>query len=73
MNSHLLSSTAFPSHGEPGVQPWSEDVPVRPLCPGVRRVRPGVHAVPIPLPASQGWVSQTHGNIRRALARRHGV
>lgn len=44
-----------------------------PLRPGLRRVRTGVLAVPRPLPAGQGRLSQIDGNIWTHLARWHGV
>lgn len=65
----LLISKAFSSNGELGVQCRPEDVSVRPVRSGVHRVRPNVHAVPIHLPAGQGRVPQTHGDIWSSLAR----
>lgn len=65
----LSAPSAFPSHGESGVQPRPEDVLVRAVRPRVRGVRSGVHAVSLPLPTSQERVSQTHGDIWSRLAR----
>lgn len=69
----FFSSKAFSSNGKPGVQCWSEDVPVCTIRSSLHCVRPRFHAMPIPLPAGQGWVPQTHGNFWRSLARWYGV
>ena len=72
-SSSLSLCVALPSHGEPAVLSGPQDVPVRPLRPGVHRVRPHDATLPPPLSAGKERLLQTDGNVWCQLAGGDGL